>query len=97
MIVNPTKGDRLVEPRYAHEDDVQALIGQLQDAGIEVVLHREVVPDLADAVLNVAEQEGAELIVVGVRHRSPVGKALMGSVGQRIILDATCPVLCVKP
>jgi nucleotide-binding universal stress UspA family protein len=32
-----------------------------------------------------------------VRHRSPVGKALMGSVGQRILLDAHCPVLAVKP
>lgn len=97
VVVNPTKGDRLVEPRYAHEDEVQAIIGQLEDAGIEVDVRRDVVSDLADAVLDVIEQEDADLVVVGVRHRSPVGKALMGSVGQRIILDAPCPVLCVKP
>ena len=49
------------------------------------------------AVLEVARETDAALIVVGVRHRSPVGKALMGSVGQRILLDARCPVLAVKP
>ena len=37
------------------------------------------------------------MIVVGVRHRTPVGKLLLGSVAQRVILDAPCPVLAVKP
>ena len=36
-------------------------------------------------------------VVVGLRHRSPVGKMLMGSVAQRILLDADVPVLSVKP
>ncbi|RYJ06839.1 MAG: universal stress protein, partial [Actinomycetales bacterium] len=49
------------------------------------------------AVIEVAEQVKATLIVVGVKHRSPVGKALLGSVAQRVILDAECPVLAVKP
>jgi nucleotide-binding universal stress UspA family protein len=35
--------------------------------------------------------------VVGLRHRTPVGKLLMGSVSQRILLGARCPVLAVKP
>jgi len=34
---------------------------------------------------------------VGIRPRSPVGKAVIGSVAQRIVLDAPCPVLAVKP
>ncbi|MET1038318.1 MAG: universal stress protein, partial [Aeromicrobium sp.] len=40
---------------------------------------------------------GASLIVVGIRPRTPVGKLLLGSVAQRLILDAECPVLAVKP
>ena len=36
------------------------------------------------------------LIVIGLRHRTAVGKLLMGSVAQRILLDARCPVLAVK-
>ena len=50
----------------------------------------------SDAVLGVAEEVGAELLVVGIRRRSPVGKALLGSNAQRIILNAACPVLTVR-
>jgi nucleotide-binding universal stress UspA family protein len=35
-------------------------------------------------------------LVVGVRKRSPVGKAVLGSIPQRLILEATVPVLSVK-
>jgi nucleotide-binding universal stress UspA family protein len=37
-----------------------------------------------------------DLLVLGARRRSPVGKALMGSVAQTIILEANVPVLVVK-
>jgi nucleotide-binding universal stress UspA family protein len=53
--------------------------------------------DPSDTVVQVAQRLDASLIVLGVRHRSPVGKAVFGSTAQRIILDATCPVLTVKP
>jgi nucleotide-binding universal stress UspA family protein len=36
-------------------------------------------------------------LVVGVRQRSAVGKALLGSLPQRLILEATVPVLSVRP
>ena len=38
----------------------------------------------------------AELIIIGLRRRSPVGKLIMGSTSQRILLDAPCAVLAVK-
>lgn len=53
--------------------------------------------DAADDIIAAAEAEGAELIVIGLRRRSPVGKLLLGSNAQRILLDAPCPVLAVKP
>jgi nucleotide-binding universal stress UspA family protein len=36
------------------------------------------------------------VVVVGTGRRSPVGKLLLGSVSQRVVLEADCPVLCVK-
>lgn len=52
--------------------------------------------DVADAILGLAKQANAETLVIGARRRSPVGKFLLGSVTQSIILDADIPVLVVK-
>ena len=52
--------------------------------------------DATEALLDAAEQHEARLIVVGVRRRSPVGKAVLGSTAQDVVLQANCPVLAVK-
>lgn len=52
--------------------------------------------DPAEELLTTAESRGAEFIVIGLRRRSPVGKLLLGSNAQRVLLDASCPVLAVK-
>jgi len=52
--------------------------------------------DPANDIVEVAEQEDATLIVIGMRRRSPVGKLLLGSNAQTILLNAPCPVLAVK-
>lgn len=53
--------------------------------------------DPAEQIVDTAAEVGAELIVLGTRKRTPVGKFLLGSTIQKVILDAECPVLCVKP
>jgi nucleotide-binding universal stress UspA family protein len=52
--------------------------------------------DIAATVLAFADQVQAEILVIGARRRSPVGKFLLGSVTQTIILDADMPVVVVK-
>ncbi len=52
--------------------------------------------DPAEELLNAAEERHADFIVIGLRRRSPVGKLLLGSNAQRVLLDAACPVLAVK-
>ena len=53
--------------------------------------------DEVEQVLKVIEDHPeVTLLVVGVRKRSPIGKAVLGSIPQRLILDATVPVLSVR-
>ncbi|WP_066589024.1 universal stress protein [Cellulomonas timonensis] len=53
--------------------------------------------DVAEDLIGTAEEIGASLIVIGLRRRSPVGKLILGANAQRILLDAPCPVMAVKP
>ena len=53
--------------------------------------------DIGDGILAAAEAEHADLIVVGSRGRSGVGRSLLGSVSDLIVRRARCPVLVVRP
>lgn len=52
--------------------------------------------DTAGALVDLATEIGASLLVMGARRRSAVGKLLLGSTVQRVLLDAPMPVLVVK-
>ncbi len=97
VVVNVTRGDALVDRRYAADDEIARVTAAITALGLEVRVAHGVVDDVAAAVVDEIGATGASLAVVGIRHRSPVGKMLLGSVAQRIILDAPCPVLAVKP
>ncbi|MGA8256978.1 MAG: universal stress protein [Nocardioides sp.] len=96
VVLNLTSGQSLVDRGFADESDIASLTETLRSDGVDVDVRHDVVPDVADAILQAAETERARLIVVGVRRRTPVGKLIMGSVSQRVILEADCPVLAVK-
>jgi nucleotide-binding universal stress UspA family protein len=52
--------------------------------------------ETADALIGIAEELRPVVLVIGLRRRSPVGKLILGSNAQRVLLDASCPVLAVK-
>jgi nucleotide-binding universal stress UspA family protein len=52
--------------------------------------------DPAEAIIQAAEARDPELVVIGSRKRSPVGKFLLGTTTQRVLLDSPAPVLVVK-
>lgn len=62
----------------------------------EAVDFREVDSDPTDAVLDVAEEIGADLIVVGSRGEGVAKRMLHGSVSTKVVHNAPCSVLVVK-
>ena len=97
VVVNATRGDALVDERYADEEQLARLTAGLTERGVAVDVRRSMGGEVGDQVLAVAAEVSADLIVIGLRRRTPVGKLLMGSVAQRILLGAECAVLAVKP
>ena len=95
-LVVVSRGPRLHEKDHAGTD-VAALERRLQDAGIDFAVHRPTGDyDYAEEVLEATRDNAAVLVVIGIRHRTPVGKLLMASAAQRVLLDAPCPVTAVK-
>lgn len=77
--------------------ELDAVRAQLTDAGLTAEVRQLARGlDVADDLIAVAEETNADFIVIGLRRRSPVGKLILGSNAQRILLDAPCPVLAVK-
>lgn len=83
-------------PEVSEEQYVDALRAMLAEQGVDADV-RQLAPDADPARELVAAAADAELLVVGIRRRSPVGKLLLGSTAQRVLLEADCPVLAVKP
>ena len=95
---NPSRvRERDNETRTARED-MDQLTNQLSTKGISVV-GRVLAGDSespTQPILEYLSAEGADVLVLGLRRRSPVGKLVLGSTAQDLLLGADCPVLAVK-
>ena len=90
--------DRQEAYRLGISDEIERVVAGTDAQDVAWELHlRTAVRDLGHTLLSLADQVDAQMLVIGARRRSPVGKALLGSVAQTVILDATIPVLVVKP
>lgn len=99
IVINSNKGGGHLDEDDAiqHERELADVRAELDADGIEHEV-RQLVRGLdpADDLIAVAEETHADFIVIGLRRRTPVGKLILGSNAQRILLDAPCPVLAVK-
>jgi nucleotide-binding universal stress UspA family protein len=97
VVVNMSRDDVLVDAHRAASDDLARVERDVAELGVEVeVVRIEQGNDPATAIVEAAEERGASVIVIGLRHRTPVGKLILGSAAQRILIEAKCPVLAVK-
>ncbi|WP_299166534.1 universal stress protein [uncultured Arthrobacter sp.] len=98
LIVNSVREGSRVDKSVASDEDLSRLKATADDAGITArVLRPSHRDDLADEILELAVEHDVSLIVIGLRQRTQVGKFIMGSHAQRILLQADRPVLAVKP
>lgn len=80
------------------EEETAEVRALLEQSGVEFDLRPLVsVLEPAEDLIRTATEVEAQLLVIGLRRRSPVGKLVLGSNAQRILLDSPCSVLAVKP
>ena len=97
VLVNTSRGDAYVDDHYANQGELDAAEARLRAHGVEVTVRHGVGGgDVAAELLRAAEDEQAVLIVIGIRRRTRVGKLILGSTAQRVLLESPAPVLAVK-
>ena len=97
VVVNSAGSDGFADPKRAGEEDVEAMRRVAEAGGVAYELRQlgsQRSP--SEHLVSVAEEVAASVLVIGIRQRSAVGKLIMGSNAQRVLLDATVPVLAVK-
>lgn len=77
--------------------ELQRVGRRLTEEGVEhEIVKQELRGTAAESLVQAAEEMDAELLVIGLRRRSMVGKLLLGSQAQQIIMNAPCPVMSVR-
>ena len=99
VVINSNRGgkDLAADEAARYDAELETIKTQLTEAGVDHEV-RQLVRGLepVEDLIAVAEETNADFIVIGLRRRTPVGKLILGSNAQRILLDAPCPVLAVK-
>lgn len=75
--------------------DVREIRAALEERGFDAVV-LGALGDRANSIVREAADWNADLVVVGGRKRSPTGKAVFGSVAQKVMMNAPCPVTFVR-
>ena len=97
VVLNTGNAGNYDDPVFASEQDIDAVEAELTRLGVaHTILRPNDDLTAAESLLDHAEHLGAELIVIGLRRRSRVGKLVTGSTAQSVLLNADCPVLAVK-
>jgi universal stress protein A len=84
-------------PTAEEQKALEALLHQIRSSDSKVpVDHLLEEGDPATAILQVAQERGCDLIVMGTHGRTGLGRLLMGSVAEKVVREARCPVMTMK-
>ena len=97
LIVNASPGGQQEDASLVPAFEVEQIEEQLAAQGIagefkQFVRGKEAVEEINDLV----DTRDISLLVIGLRKRTALGKLILGSVAQELLMTVSCPVLCVK-
>ncbi|GAA3546540.1 universal stress protein [Nonomuraea rosea] len=97
IIVNSPRRGAPVDEHKIDDAAGAELLKRAREAGVDAEVRQPLHDDdLPETFEQLVRETGGSLIVIGLRHRSLVGKFILGSEAQRILMEASVPVLTVK-
>lgn len=83
--------------RHADAAEIAEVQIRLASSGVKFRISQPIGTTPADELLAAMDAPEAEMLVIGMRQRTQVGKLLMGSTSQQLLISCRKPVLVVKP
>jgi len=97
IVVNATPGGAGDDPARADVQDVERVENILANSGLKAEFKQFVRgKNAVDEIAELVHAQQVSLLVIGLRKRSAVGKLILGSMAQEILLNIPCPILAVK-
>lgn len=97
VVVNASPGGQKEDSSFADVQDFERVQQILEKTGLNTELKQFVRgKNAVEEIEALVESLQVSVLVIGLRKRSPVGKLIMGSVAQELLLSVSCPVLAVK-
>jgi len=97
VVVNASPGGRKEDVAMADAQDIERVEALLAGSGVDAEFKQFVRGQSAVAEIEAMVQSlQVSVLIIGLRKRTAVGKLILGSVAQELLLSVPCPVLAVK-
>lgn len=97
IVINASPDGAAADTAFADVPDFERVQALLENTGLDVDFKQFVRgKSAAEEIEELVASMQVSLLVIGLRKRSPIGKLILGSVAQELLLTVSCPVLAVK-